>query len=154
MSTHRAELRWERADGEPFVDGRYSRRHYIRFDGGAILHGSASPHVVREPFSDPTAVDPEEAFVAALAACHMLWFLSFAASDGWVVDDYIDEAEGRLGRDADGLLAMTAVTLRPRVGFAGPEPSIEQVQALHVRAHGECFLARSVKCPVRCEPRI
>lgn len=153
MSTHTARLEWQRGDGEAFVDGRYSRRHLIRFDGGAVLPGSASPQVVRAPFSDAAAVDPEEAFVAALSACHMLWFLSIAAEAGWVVDRYDDDAEGRLASNAQGRLAITQVRLRPRVAFAGPAPSAAQLQALHERAHDECFLARSVSCPVLCEPR-
>lgn len=153
MSRHTARITWQRADGEAFTDNRYSRRHRIAFDGGAIVAGSASPHVVRAPYSDASAVDPEEAFVASLSACHMLWFLSLAAEAGWVVDAYDDEAEGLLARDGDGRLAITAVTLRPQVRFGGNPPGPEALHTLHEKAHDECFLARSVKCPVRCEPR-
>lgn len=154
MSHHSAQVLWQRGPDEAFTDGRYSRRHRLRFDGGAEVPGSASPLVVRAPFSDPAAVDPEEAFVAALAACHMLWFLSLAADARWVVDHYDDEAEGVMAPDAQGRLAITTVTLRPRVRFGGSTaPDAAALQALHHRAHDECFLARSVRCEVRCDIR-
>jgi organic hydroperoxide reductase OsmC/OhrA len=115
--------------------------------------GSSSPSVVREPFSDPAAVDPEEAFVASLSSCHMLWFLSLAAEQGFRVDRYLDEAEGVMGRNEHSRMAMTLVTLRPRVDFSGAsQPTHEQLMALHHKAHEECFIANSVKTEVRCEP--
>ena len=94
MATHESTVAWCRGYGEVFTDNRYARRHEWRFDGGAVVAASSSPHVVRLPLSDPTAVDPEEAFVAALASCHMLFFLFFAAADGWTVERYVDSAHG------------------------------------------------------------
>jgi organic hydroperoxide reductase OsmC/OhrA len=79
---HIATIEWQRG-GAAFTDRRYPRVHRWRFDGGAEVAASSSPHVVPVPLSDPTAVDPEEAFVAALASCHMLWFLSIAAELGY-----------------------------------------------------------------------
>ena len=108
--------------------------------------------VVPLPMSDAAAVDPEEAFVASLSSCHLLWFLDIACRAGWVVDDYDDAADGVMAKNADGRLAMTVVTLRPRVRFAGVQPSREQVEALHHRAHEACFIASSVRTEVRCEP--
>lgn len=151
MARYTAEVLWSR-DDQDFLDNQYSRAHLWRFDGGVTVPGSSSPHVVPLPQSREDAVDPEEAFVAALSSCHMLWFLSLAARDGWRVDGYRDLAEGRMGRNAEGRLAMTYVTLRPQVSFAGPAPSREQLAALHHAAHGECFIANSVKTEVRCEP--
>ena len=151
MARYTAEVLWSR-DDQDFLDNQYSRAHLWRFDGGVTVPGSSSPHVVPLPQSREDAVDPEEAFVAALSSCHMLWFLSLAARDGWRVDGYRDLAEGRMGRNAEGRLAMTCVTLRPQVSFAGPAPSREQLVALHHAAHGECFIANSVKTEVRCEP--
>jgi organic hydroperoxide reductase OsmC/OhrA len=90
MATHTAEIRWSRDPKETFTDNRYSRRHRWRFDGGIEIPASSSPHVVPVPLSAPDAVDPEEAFVASLSSCHMLWFLSIAAKRGLVVDDYLD----------------------------------------------------------------
>lgn len=153
MSAHTARVSWQRQDGEAFTDNRYSRRHRLRFDGGADWLGAASPQVVRVPLTDPAGVDPEEAFVASLAACHMLWFLNLAAEDGWCVQHYDDEAEGTMARNAEGRLAITTVTLRPRVAFAGEHlPSAAQAEALHHRAHEACFIAASVRTEVRCEP--
>ena len=154
MHLYQAQVEWQRAEGEAYVDKRYSRRHLLRFDGGAEWAGSSSPHVVPLPFSDASAVDPEETFVASLASCHMLWFLDLAARAGWVVDHYGDEAEGQMARNAEGRVAMTVVTLRPRLRFGGQrQPTPAEVNELHHRAHESCFIANSVKTEVRCEPR-
>lgn len=154
MHTYQAQVEWQRAESEAFVDKRYSRRHVLRFDGGLEFAGSSSPHVVPLPYSDAGAVDPEEAFVGSLASCHMLWFLDLAARAGWVVDHYDDEAEGQMARNAEGRVAMTVVTLRPRVRFGGQrQPTPAEVDDLHHRAHESCFIANSVKTEVRCEPR-
>ncbi len=152
MSTYTAQLLWQRADGEAFTDNRYHRAHRLRFDGGVELPASSSPLVVPR-FSDPAAVDPEEMFVASLSSCHMLWFLSLAAADGWCVDRYDDAAEGVMARDTQGRMAMTQVTLRPQVVFAGHQPDAAQLHDLHHRAHDACFIANSVRTDVRCEPR-
>src|SRR5690606_19548449 len=85
MSEYSATVSWRRL-GAVFTDNKYSRAHEWHFDGGVVVPASSSPHVVRVPLSDPTAVDPEEAFVASLSSCHMLFFLSFAAQQGFVVD--------------------------------------------------------------------
>lgn len=152
MSEYHAVTHWQRG-GQPFSDNRYSRRHDWRFDGGAVVPGSSSPSVVPLPMSDPGAVDPEEAFVAALSSCHLLWFLDLTRRAGWLVDDYRDAASGRLARNADGQLAMTEVTLRPAVRFAGDrQPDADEVRRLHHAAHAHCFIANSVKTQVTCEP--
>ena len=151
MSDHFATVLWQRGE-QPFSDRRYSRRHEMHFDGGAVVPGSSSPHSVREPYSDASAVDPEEAFVAALSSCHMLWFLSIAARRGFCVDDYRDAAEGVMARNAAGRLAMTLVTLRPAARFGGRQPTPAELHAMHHEAHEECFIANSVKTEVRCEP--
>lgn len=154
MSLYTAQVSWQRDALESFTDQRYSRRHQLQFDGGAVVPASSSPAVVPLPMSDASAVDPEELFVAALASCHMLWFLSLAAQQGWRVDRYDDEASGTLARDESGRQAMTQVTLRPRVQCGGERrPGAEALQALHDRAHDACFIANSVRTDVRCEPR-
>ena len=150
---HTATVIWERGE-QPFVDKRYSRRHLIRFDGGAEVPGSASPSVVRPPLSDPSAVDPEELFIASLATCHMLWFLDIVARRGFRVDRYEDQAEGVMEKNAEGKVAITRVTLRPAVRFSGDTlPTREAIEGLHHEAHAECFIASSVKTDVRVEPR-
>lgn len=154
MSDHAARLLWQRDPAEPFVDQRYSRRHTWHFDGGAVVPGSSSPSVVRLPFSDASAVDPEEALVASASSCHLLWFLSLAADAGWCVDRYEDEATGHMGRDERGRLAITRIVLRPRVRFAGAaRPDDAAVAQLHHAAHDACFIANSLRSEIVCEPR-
>lgn len=151
--SYSAQLAWQRSDAEPFVDQRYSRRHVLRFDGGAEVPASSSPHSVPLPYSDASAVDPEEMFVAALASCHMLWFLSLAAKGGHVVQRYSDDASGLMARNGQGQMAITVVTLRPRVEFAsGAAPDTAAFAALHHDAHARCYIANSVRADVRCEP--
>ena len=143
---------WHRG-GASFSDNRYSRKHVWQFDGGLEIPASSSPQVVPLPMSDAMAVDPEEAFVASLSSCHMLWFLAIAGKKRFVVDQYVDEAVGDLAKNAEGKMAMTRVTLRPNVTFSGDkQPSREELQAMHEQAHDACFIATSVKSEVRCEP--
>ena len=145
MSRHTANVVWSRGD-QRFTDNRYSRRHRWRFDGGAEVPGSSSPNSVPVPLSDPEGVDPEEAFVAAISSCHMLWFLSIAAKRGHRVDEYADDAEGFLEKDADGRMAMTRVVLHPRIAFGGDHPpSSADVAAMHDEAHHASIIANSVK---------
>jgi organic hydroperoxide reductase OsmC/OhrA len=140
---------WKKEVAEAFVDSKYSRAHTWTFDGGIELAASSSPHVVPLPMSAEAAVDPEEAFLAAISSCHMLWFLSIAAEKHYVVESYADCAEGVLGKDEDGKLAMTRVTLNPRVIFGStPTPSRAQVDELHELAHAQCFIANSVKTKI------
>lgn len=153
MSEYTATIVWQR-HGATFTDNRYSRAHQWKFDGGAIVPGSSSPQVVRLPWSDASAVDPEEAFVASLSSCHMLFFLSLAATRGFVIDAYEDQAVGVMAKNQAGKQAMTVVTLRPRATFVGRQPTREELDALHHSAHEECFIASSVKTEVRCEPRL
>jgi len=153
MSTYTATISWSR-NGATFSDNKYSRVHEWSFDGGIRIPASASPHIVPLPYSSEKAVDPEEAFVASLSSCHMLWFLNLAALKGFTVESYEDIAEGIMNHGADKKLAVTQVTLRPNVKFTGAKiPSKEEADALHHKAHDECFIARSVKTDVRCEPR-
>jgi organic hydroperoxide reductase OsmC/OhrA len=152
MSTHTATLLWERGDAD-FPGKRYSRRHQVSFDGGANTLWSSSPHSVPVPWSDTAGIDPEEAFVASLSSCHMLWFLALAAAKGFCIDRYADNPVGVLERNADGRMAMTVVTLRPEVQFIGEtQPSAEILAQLHHRAHEECYIANSVRTEIRVEP--
>jgi organic hydroperoxide reductase OsmC/OhrA len=152
MSTYTATIVWNRA-GAAFTDRKYSRRHQWIFDGGVEVPASASPQVVRPPLSDPAGVDPEEAFVASLSSCHMLWFLALAAQRGFVVDTYRDEAIGELGRNREGREAMTRVILRPQAVFSGSSrPAAEELADLHHQAHQRCYIANSVRTEVTVEP--
>jgi len=152
MSEYTAVIKWRR-DGATFTDNRYSRAHFWLFDGGIEVPASSSPHVVPIPMSVAAAVDPEEAFVASLSSCHMLWFLSIAAKRGFVVEDYRDEAVGIMAKNSSGRMAMILVTLRPAVEFGGErQPTADDLVALHHEAHEQCYIANSVQTEVRCEP--
>jgi organic hydroperoxide reductase OsmC/OhrA len=151
MSTYTATVHWTRSSDGDFAKGQYSRAHKWVFDGGAVVPASASPHVVPAPWSDTAGVDPEEAFVASLSSCHMLFFLDFARRAGLVVDSYVDEAEGVLDKRTDGTMAMTRVTLRPRIVWDGDSPNETAIADLHHRAHDACFIANSVTTEVVVE---
>jgi organic hydroperoxide reductase OsmC/OhrA len=148
-----ATVRWKR-NGEVFSDRRYSRAHVWAFDGGIEVKASASPLVVRAPFSDAQAVDPEEAFVASVSSCHMLFFLDYAAQGKFVVDAYEDVATGTMGKTADGRDYVATIVLAPRVRFSGtPQPEPAAIAALHERAHHDCFIANSVTTEIEIRPR-
>lgn len=153
MSEHSAVVEWTRGD-QDFTGNRYARAHDWRFDGGAVVRGSSAPTSVPEPMSDPAAVDPEEALVAALSSCHMLFFLAFAAKGGFTVDSYRDAAVGVLGRDERGKTSIISVALRPAVVFSGErQPDAAALAALHHRAHEACYIANSIRAEVTIEPR-
>lgn len=130
--------------------GRYSRAHVLRFDGGAEVAASPSPDIVPAPWSDAAGVDPEEAFVAAVASCHMLWFLDLARRDGFAAERYTDHAIGRMTKNAAGALWISRIALRPRtIWTSGPDAGDEA--DLHARAHQACFIANSVKTEIVVE---
>jgi organic hydroperoxide reductase OsmC/OhrA len=149
MSEHTATITWRRETPD-FNLETYNRDHDWAFDAGITVRASAAPAYK----GNERCVDPEEAFVASLAACHMLTFLAVAARQKLVVDSYRDEAVGVLARNDAGSLAITRVTLRPQIAFGGEtQPSAEEIQKLHDRAHHACFIANSVKTEVVIEPR-
>ena len=152
MAEHIATISWKNT-GEDFLRGKYSREHTWTFDGGAVVKGSSSPHSVPLPYSDATAVDPEEALVAALASCHMLFFLGGAARDGWVIDSYTDTPVATMGRNAAGREYIARIVLHPRIVFGGArQPTPAQVEALHHWSHEECYIANSIRAEVVIEP--
>lgn len=146
MSRHDARIEW-RCEGD-FAADRYSRRHEWRFDGGQTVIASSSPAVVPAPLSDPFGVDPEEGLVAAVASCHMLWFLDLARRAGFEVAAYRDDAEGEMGRLEAGRHALTRITLRPDIEFTGPAPGEDELAQLHHEAHARCFIANSLKTEI------
>lgn len=145
MATYTATLTWARGE-DTFADGKYSRAHEIAFDGGVTMPASSSPHVVKLPLSREDAVDPEEMLVASLSSCHMLFFLDFARRGGFVVDAYVDQAEGVMGKDERGRIAMTQVKLNPQIAWGGEkQPAPEEIRELHHKAHEACFIANSFR---------
>jgi organic hydroperoxide reductase OsmC/OhrA len=153
MMLYQVRILWKREAHEPFLDNKYSRAHSWIFDGGIELAASSSPHIVPFPMSKEEAVDPEEAFVASLSSCHMLWFLSIAAGRKIMIESYEDRAEGVLAKNEEGKLAMTEVTLKPVITYGGKNiPTPEQVLEIHHLAHEKCFISNSVKTKVRIVP--
>lgn len=152
MSEYYVKINWMRAENEIFIDNKYSRGHSWIFDGGLTVNASSSPHVVPLPYSIETYVDPEEAFVASLSSCHMLFFLSIAAKRKFIIDEYVDNAVGIMEKDGNGKISMTKVILRPKVTFSGEnQPTHEQLENLHHKSHEQCFIANSVKTEVVIE---
>jgi len=148
MSEHLASIRWTR-NGQPFDYEHYPRDHDVRFERGQRITGSAAPAY----FGSADGVDPEEMLVAALSSCHMLTLLAIAAKKGFTIDAYEDDAVGTLGKNAEGRAAVTHVTLRPKITFAGDAPDAAALEKLHESAHRNCFIASSVKTEVVVEPR-
>ena len=148
MSSHTALVKWQ-IGTEDFISNKYSRGHNWHFDGGEIVPASASPHIVPLPYSVEENVDPEEAFIASLSSCHMLFFLSIAAKKKYQIESYTDNVEGVMGCNENGKQAMIRVTLNPDVIFSGSkQPSQQDIEKLHHLAHENCFLANSVNCDI------
>jgi organic hydroperoxide reductase OsmC/OhrA len=146
MSEHHATVTWQRS-GE-FRYETYSRSHTLRF-AAVEFPGNAAPENIPATAAGAPGVDPEQAFIGAISACHMLWFLHLACQKKFVVERYVDQAIGILDQTW-----ISKVTLRPAVTFSGERPSEKEHAALHQRAHQKCFVANSVKSEVRLEPRI
>ena len=148
MSEHNATVEWRRETPD-FAYETYNRDHDWIFDAGIRVRASAAPGYL----GSESCVNPEEAFVASLSSCHMLTFLAIACKKRFNVENYRDQAVGILEKDASGRLAITRVTLRPEVRFAGERtPSDQDVRQLHDQAHHACFIANSVKTEVTVEP--
>jgi len=151
-ATFTVTVQWLRGDAI-FTDKKYSRAHTWTFDGGAVVKGSSSPHSVPLPYSDQSGVDPEEALVAALTSCHMLFFVGGAARDGWVIDSYTDNPVGIMEKNAAGKLYVSRITLHPKIVFSGDkQPTAAQIEALHHWSHEECYVANSIRAEVLIEP--
>ena len=153
MGVYEAKIVWNRGD-QPFLDKGYSRAHSWSFDGGAVVPASSAPSSVPLPMSDPAGVDPEEAMVASLSSCHMLWFLAFAANAGLVVDRYLDEASGELDKNAEGKSYLARVALNPVTSFTGRQPDQAELDALHHAAHEHCDMAHSVRSEITVTARL
>lgn len=155
MSEYSAKIVWKRQPEEAFIDNKYSRGHSWEFDGGAVIAASSAPSIVPPPYSVEANVDPEEAFIASLSSCHMLFFLAIAGKRGFVIDQYIDNPTGIMEKDTEGKISITKVTLRPQATFSGDQqPTMEKLEQMHHQAHEQCFIANSVKTEVVIEVMI
>ncbi len=143
MSEHHATISWQR-NGTEFTYLSYNRAHDWRFTAATVAASAT-----KEYRGDETRVNPEEALVAALSSCHMLTFLAVAAKRKFSLDSYEDSAVGVLEKNAEGKLAITRVTLRPKIVWSpGVSVSPEELAKLHHDAHAGCFIANSVKTEV------
>lgn len=148
MSKHSATIRWKN-HGPDFLRRQYSREHAWHFDGGVVIPASPSPHIVPAPWSNAMSVDPEEAFIASVASCHMLWFLHIACDAGFEPESYEDAAEGVMTKNEAGKLWISRVTLRPEILWKGSHaPTNTEIDHLHHLAHEECFIANSIRTEV------
>ena len=146
MAEYTAKIVWQRDEQEEFIDNKYSRAHEWCFDGGETVKASSSSHIVPLPYSVEANVDPEEAFIASISSCHMLFFLSIAAKQGFIINKYVDDAIGVMGKDSAGKISMTAVTLYPDIQFLGNKrPTKRELDEMHHQSHEQCFIANSVK---------
>lgn len=151
MSEHQATIRWKN-QGPDFLKRQYSREHTWHFDGGAAVAASPAPQIVPAPWSNAAGVDPEEAFVASVASCHMLWFLHLAGSAGFLAESYEDAAVGLLTKNERGVPWISRITLRPRIAWGGAKmPTAGDLDRLHHEAHQQCFIANSIKSEVVIE---
>lgn len=142
-------ITWQRQLEEIFLDGNYSRNHQWILDGGLIMEASASPDVVPIPMSDPTLMDPEEAFISSISSCHMLFFLAIAARKKFVVDTYEDNPEAIMGKLENNRTAVLCITLQPKITFTKSNcPTEKMIDRIHKIAHANCFLANSVNTKI------
>ena len=158
MGRHHASVHWQKYSQETFIDQKYHRDHQWSFDGGCSIPASSSPSIVPIPYSKPEFIDPEEAFIASVASCHMLFFLSLAAKQQIVVLEYVDHAEGILGKNEQGLLCLTQIQLNPTItlGITNHGNDIQHnktlphslLDELHQQAHHQCFIANSIRTQI------
>jgi organic hydroperoxide reductase OsmC/OhrA len=151
MSLHQATVEWRRL-GADFDYKTYDRGHWLSFGDDIRVPGTAARANIPETAPHSPGIDPEQAFVAAISSCHMLWFLHIAFTAKLVVDRYVDNASGLLEKNAEGKLAITSVKLRPTVTFSGTQPGAAELRALHEKAHDKCYIANSVRTEILVEP--
>jgi organic hydroperoxide reductase OsmC/OhrA len=144
-----ANIKWEKQTTENFIDNKYSRVHQWKFDGGMKFKASASPEIVPEPMSDPSFIDPEEAFIACVSSCHMLFFLSIAAKKKIVIKKYEDNATAVFEKDETGKVAILSINLNPKIEWGeNSKLDIKEIEAIHHLAHSSCFIANSIKSKI------
>jgi organic hydroperoxide reductase OsmC/OhrA len=136
-----------RGPGTSTYDG-YARDHTIRAGSKPDIPGSSDPAFR----GDHGRWNPEELLVAAVSACHKLWYLHLCADAGIAVLSYRDDAEGTMVEDEAGG-KLTHVILRPQVTVR-PGDDTERAKRLHYDAHTRCNIARSVNFPIECDPDI
>ena len=147
MSAHKASIQWKR-DTEDFNIKTYNRDHEVHFENGVVIPASAAVD-----FNGNSQLNnPEDLFVASVMGCHMLTFLAVASIKKFTVDLYTDNAEGILEKDSSGKMVMNRIILRPQIVFSGSHnPTPQELEELHEKAHNGCFIANSIKSAVIIE---
>lgn len=149
MSTYTSKVSWKNDSPDTFTKNRYTRGHSWEFDGGVTVPASSSPHAVRVPYSVEAAVDPEEALVAAASSCHMLTFLWLAATAGFNIESYEDNAVGEMASMDDGRQWVSTITLDPQIAWIGDKlPTAEDIAHLHHEAHEKCYIANTIRSKI------
>ncbi len=148
MAEYKVKLSWEN-ESEDFSYKKYDRTHSWKFEGGIVVKASAAP----EYLGKKEFVNPEEAFAASLASCHMLTFLAIASIKKYTIEIYEDTVVAILEKNEKSRMAVTKLYLRPKVNFKGDNiPDETIINEMHQRAHSECFIANSVLTEIIIEP--
>lgn len=142
-------VKWKKNSSDNFTNGKYSRVHQWEFDGGMKISASASPEIVPVPMSDPAFIDPEEAFLASVSSCHMLFFLSIAAKKKISIEKYEDNPTAYLGKNESGASVIHTIKLEPHITFNNSFiPEEKEIENIHRLAHSNCFIANSIKAEI------
>jgi len=150
LHTHKGRIVWQGNLGQGTARyDAYSRRHRLILEGKPDLECSAAPAFRGEPDKH----NPEDLFLASIAACHMLFYLSLCARAGVVVVAYEDAIEGTLSVAREGSGRFVAITLRPTVTIARAD-DVATAMRLHDEAHARCFIASSCATPIRHEATV
>ena len=142
MATYTLDLSW---------NAKSDRDHYLwRLQNGAVVEALLS-----NGKTAPEFMDPEEAFIASIASCHMLSFIAEAAKSGYSVEDYQDSPVAALGKNRKGRIFVDRLLLVPKAAFAGEnQPSDDEVLSFHRSAQDKCFISNSVLTDVKVEARL
>jgi organic hydroperoxide reductase OsmC/OhrA len=142
-NTFKIDLNWKRSND--FTYDKFNRNHTLMFSGQQFLNNSAAV----EYLGNADMANPEELIVSSLASCHMLTFLAVASKSGYIVDTYNDQPIATLEKNEEGRLAISTIDLKPVIEFSGSKiPDVDQLKALHEKAHRNCFIANSIKSKV------
>ncbi len=146
----KAQIKWSKNKEDNFLEGNYSRVHQWVVNTNQIINISSSPDIVPVPMSDASLIDPEEALLASISSCHMLFFLSFCAKKKYIVNQYYDNPIAHLGKNKKGKMSILTAELNPVVKFEGLRiPTSKDIQKIHQLAHANCFIANSLRTEIR-----
>lgn len=142
MATYTLDLNW---------NAKSDRDHYLwRLQNGAVVEALLKNGETAAEF-----MDPEEAFIASIASCHMLSFIAEAAKAGYSVEDYQDSPVAALGKNRKDRIFVDRLLLIPKAAFAGDnQPSDDDIATFHRDAQDKCYISNSVLTDIKVEPRL